>query len=262
MASVSEGQSGRRSGSRIIGRVLPGAVKLWLRSQVEQVEDLQVGLDGRDRDILSGALAGVSVTAQAAIYRGIHISELQLSAEDIQVNIGQVIRGKPLRLLKVFPVGCEVMLTASDLNASLGSDLLRVGLTDFWRSLVKLPALAESIEARYGALPVQSNVVWHDGQIQLGDGRLGLSFYPQVAAQTGASPVILGTGLRVIGGNRLQLENPRWLERLADVTNPEKGEPIELLQGFQWDLGSDTQLSELTVSPEKLVCAGQLRVNP
>ncbi len=32
------------SGSRIIGRLLPAAVRLWLRSQVEQVEQLSIDL--------------------------------------------------------------------------------------------------------------------------------------------------------------------------------------------------------------------------
>ena len=116
--------SGEEKGSRIIGRILPAAVRLWLRSQVEQVEHLSVVLEGRDRDIISGYLPGVSVSAMRTIYRGIHIGELRLSAQDIRINVGQVVRGKPLRLMQIFPVIGEVALSAADLNASLGSALL------------------------------------------------------------------------------------------------------------------------------------------
>lgn len=254
--------SGEEKGSRIIGRILPAAVRLWLRSQVEQVENLSVVLAGRDRDIISGYLPGVSVSAVGAVYRGIHISELRLSAQDIRINVGQVVRGKPLRLTKVFPVIGEVALTAADLNASLGSALLGEGLRDFWRSLVQTPALRAEIEARYGSLPLHADVVLHNAQTCLGDRCLGLSFHPQADGQTALHPVVLATGLTVTEGNQLHLESPRWLKALADVTDISIGEPIAALHSFQWNLGSDTQLSQLILQPERLMCSGQIMVNP
>ncbi len=252
----------KEKGSRIIGRILPGAVRLWLRSQVEQVEDLSVVLEGRDLDIISGYLPGVSVSAVRTIYKGIYIGELRLSAQDICINVGQVVRGKPLRLMKAFPVTGEVALTAADLNASLGSALLREGLRDFWRSLVQTPALREEIEARYGSLPLHRDVMLHNAQMYLGDQCLGLSFYPQAGGQTALHPVVLATELAVAEGNQLRLESPRWLKTLADVTDTSTGEAIVALQGFQWNLGSDTQLSRLILQPERLLCSGQIIVNP
>ncbi len=249
-------------GSRIIGRILPAAVRLWLRSQVEQVEDLSVSLEGRDRDILSGYLPSVSVSAVRAVYRGIHLTQLGLSAQDIQINVGQVVRGKPLRLLKKFPVAGELSLSADDLNASLNSALLTAGLRDFWRSLVQSPSLRDSIEARYGRLPLHADMTLCNAQIRLGDQCLGLSFYPQVGAQQSTDPVMLGTGLSIIEGHWLQLESPRWLKTLVDIMDLGKGEPIIELQGFQWDLGVDTQLRNLTVRPDQLLCNAQLMVNP
>jgi len=249
-------------GSRIIGRVLPAAVKIWLRSQVEQVEALSIALEGRDRDIISGYLPGVSISARSAIYKGIYISELNLSAEDIRINIGQVIRGQPLRLLRVFPVRGKVVLSADDLKASVGSALLGEGLNNFWRSLMQVRSLPASVEARYGKLPLQANMTLHNAQIHLATQRLGLSFYPQVAEQTSPNPVILGTGLSVIDGSWLRLDSPRWLQTLADVADIAKGEPVEELEGFQWSLGADTQLSELCLRSEALICRGQIAVRP
>ncbi|MGB3300347.1 MAG: DUF2993 domain-containing protein [Phormidesmis sp.] len=254
--------NGNEKGSRIIGRVLPAAVRLWLRSQVEQVEDLSVALEGRDRDIISGYLPGVSVSAMRAVYKGIHIGELQLSAQDIRINVGQVVRGHPLRLMKVFPVIGKVALTAADLNASLNSTLLGEGLRDFWRSLAQTPALRTEIENRYGPLPLRSDVILHNPQICLGRQCLGLSFYPQADGQTALHPVVLATELGVTQGNQLQLTAPRWLKTLTDVENSSAGEPIAALQGFQWNLGPDTQLSQLVLKPERLLCSGQIMVNP
>ncbi len=249
-------------GSRIIGRVLPAAVKLWLRSQVEQVDELSLALEGRDRDILSGYLPGVSVSAAQAVYRGIHIGQLQLSAQDIRVNIGQVLRGKPLRLLKVFPVLGEVSLTADGLNASLDSPLLDEGLRNFWRSLIQNPALAQTVQSRYGPLSIHQDMTLSSAKIRLGDQRLGLSFYPKVDDQQVDQPVMLGTGLSVISGNCLQLDSPHWLPSLASLNEMSECEPIDELQDFQWDLGSDTQLSDLVLQAEALLCKGQIIVNP
>lgn len=252
----------RRGGSRVIGRVLPVAVRLWLLSQVEQVADLALQLEGRDRDIITGYLPKVSVSAQQAVYKGIHLGRVQLSATDIRINIGQVIRGKPLRLLKEFPVLGEVALSDDDLNASLASALLAEGLENFWRSLLQNPALGQAVEHRYGPLALHADVSLKRSQIRLSDQRLGLSFYPHAQGKTAAQPIILGTALSVISGNLLQLNSPRWLEHLDDLSDPAKGLPIDALEGFRWHLGRDVQLTQLTLGPQRLLCCGQINVNP
>ncbi len=249
-------------GSRLIGRVLPVAVRLWLLSQVEQADDLSLQLEGRDRDILTGYLPKVTVSAEQAVYRGIRLGQVQLSAIDIRINLGQVIRGKPLRLLRKFPVLGKVALTAAGLNASLVSPLLAEGLENFWKSLLRqTPALVPIVAARYGQLPLQSDMSFGRSQICLGDQSLGLSFYPQVPGETAANPIILGTQLTA-SENLLRLESPRWLETLDDLNNPAKGVLIKPLDGFQWNLGKDVQITRLTLSPQQLMCQGQLSVNP
>lgn len=252
----------KKRGSRIIGRLLPAAVRLWLRSQVEQVESLSLELKGRDRQILSGDLPGVAVAATQAIYQGIHIGRLQLSASDIRINVAQVMRGKPLRLLQVFPVDAEVVLTSDDLNASLTSPLLTMGLRDFWRSLMQMPSLARVVEARYGAMALHPDVAIKGAQIRLGDRALGLSFYPQTDGQRAEMPIVLATKLSIVSGSQLQLEAPRWLEHLEDIMDETQGQPIHALQGFLWELGKDTRLTQLALTPEQLLCCGQIMVNP
>ncbi|MGB7248525.1 MAG: DUF2993 domain-containing protein [Phormidesmis sp.] len=256
-------KSGDSSGSSgIVGRILPAAVRLWLRSQVEQVEALSLRLEGRDRQILSGYLPGICISAEQAIYKGLHIGQLQLSANDIRINVGQVIRGKPLRLLKGFPVLGEVGLTADDLNASCSSALLATGLQDFWRSLVREEAIAEAVNARYGPLSLHPELTLHDPRIRLADQRIGLSFYPCAQGDTADGPVILGTGLSVLSGHQLQLTSPRWLDHLESIGDERQGQPVAALDGFQWNLGRDTQLTQLALTPDQLLCRGQIAVNP
>jgi len=252
----------KTGGSRILGRLLPAAVRLWLRSQVEQVDQLSIELSGRDRQILSGCLPGVSVFAERAIYQGLHITEVQLSAEDIRINVGQVLRGKALRLLKAFPVQGSTVLSADDLNASLNAPMLAEGLNDFWRSLIQRPDVAESVQARYGPLPLHAEVSLSRPRIQLGEGFLCLSFYPATPTETAERPVILKTALVIASGHILRLSSARWLD-LSDAPEQETaGDPISALEGFQWDLGADTELTQLVLQASQLSCAGQIMVKP
>ena len=265
MSDFEESQKGKarkRGGSRIIGRVLPGAVRLWLRSQLEKVEQLDIRLDGSDREIISGRLPGVTVGADSVVYQGIHIGAVDLSAEDIQINIGQVVRGKPLRLSKAFPVMGEVLLSAQDLNDSMGSALLLGGVTDFWRGLARSPQLAEEIQSRYGRLPLEPDVVLHDLSVALGDACLGLSFYPGNQSETATVPVVLSANLSIVSGHILRISSARWLSRLSEMSDLTEGTAIQALEGFEWDLGKDTQISQLVLHPDRLLCVGQIQVRP
>lgn len=260
--SSEEAKSRDSGGSRIIRRLLPPAVKLWLRSQVEQVEQLSIELVGRDRQILAGYLPGISVSAEQVIYQGIHITQVQLSAQDIRINIGQVVRGKSLRLLKSFPVEGSTLLSAEDLNASLGASMLAEGLDSFWRSLIQCPDVAKSVSAQYGLLPLQSDVTLSRPQIRLSDGCLGLRFYPATSIETAEQPVTLKVGLSVVSGHMLQLNSPRWLNQLDELSQSEAGISIEALEGFQWNLGQDTELRQLDLQPSQLLCSGKIMVMP
>jgi len=253
---------GKEGGSRIIGRILPAAVQLWLRSQVEQVEQLSIDLRGCDRQIIRGYLPGVAVAAQNAVYKGICVGRVQLSAEDIRINIGQVVRGKSLKLMNGFPVTGEVMLSSTDLSNSLQSVLLQDGLNNFWRSLLQMPMFAEDVQRRYGAIAAEPEMTMHQPQISLGHESLALSFYPSVAATISETVAILGTGLSVVEGQFLQLNNPRWLTTAEMLLDEQAGEPILSLQNFRWNLGKDTQLSGLSIEPNEVICGGQVTVVP
>lgn len=255
-------QAIKAGGSRIIGRLLPAAIKVWLRSQVERVEQLSIDLAGRDRQIISGYLPSVSVSAEQVIYQGIHITQVQLSAKDIRMNIGQVVRGKPLRLLKAFPVQGLALLSSDDLNESLGSPMLAGGLDSFWRSLIHRPDIAESVRARYGSLPLQIDVMLSRPKIRLSEGCLCLSFYPATPIETAEQPVILGAALSIVSGHILQLNNARWLDQLDKLEQETAGVPVEALEGFQWDLGQDTELSQLELQASQLLCSGKIMVLP
>ena len=268
--TVNEERDAGQRGSRLIGRVLPPAVRFWVRSQVEQVEQLTIDLIGRDLQIIKGDIPGVAIAAQQVIYEGLHVSEVALSASDIRINIGQVVRGKPLRLLEPFPVRGKILLSSEDVNRSMGSSLLKGGLSDFWRALVQRPEVAQAVNLEYGSMSTRSDVVLWDPKIRLADSCLGLSFIPAVSDESGDEkserPVVLATKLSILRGQYLKLSAPVWLSHLDQLdrysSGANVGKPITPLDGFQWNLGKETELTSLDISATQLACDGQVIVQP
>ncbi|MBE9078823.1 DUF2993 domain-containing protein [Romeria aff. gracilis LEGE 07310] len=243
-------------GSRFLGRILPVAVRLWLQSQVEQIEGLSFELQGSDREILSGYLPAVSLSARQAVYRGIHVQAVAIAADQIRINLGQVLQGRPLRLLAAFPVRGEIRLSRANLNDSWQSPLLQEGLQDFWASLYARPGFQAELAARYGWTELGQ---LHHSQVSLRPGQLILSFYPQApSAEPSIPQIVIATGLTVQSGHLLVLQQPQWL---ATLTAP-AGDPIATLENFQWDLGSQAKFEAFELLADAVYCRGQVQVTP
>ncbi|WP_084555138.1 DUF2993 domain-containing protein [[Phormidium ambiguum] IAM M-71] len=225
--------------SRIISKVLSPAVKLWLRSQVEQVADLQLQIEGGDRQILSGYIPKVTLFTSRAIYQGLHLQQIKLIAENIRINLGQVIKGKPLRLLEPIRAQGELLLSEDDLNASLNSDLLISGLNEFCRMLLKT-AGANS--------PTFPNQQIHWQKILVDGNQIHL----KGSLVENNSPIVITTGVSVSDGNQLHLDNPQMQGNLG-LNSPN-------LTSLTIDLGSDVDIQELTFSNGQLICRGSISV--
>ncbi|MBD2043310.1 DUF2993 domain-containing protein [Microcoleus sp. FACHB-672] len=229
--------------SRLIGKVLSPAVGLWLRSQVEQVQHLQVKIEGGDRQILSGCIPGVSITAKGAVYQGLHLGEIQLTGTGIRINIGQVIKGKPLRLLEPIPVAGELKLPEADLNASLQAPLLANALIEFLLPLLQTNDLAPQ-PARYRL---------QNSQMTLDNGQLTLR--AQLVSPAGnPTPFVLRSGLQLASSHELQF--------VRTHLQTSQALPTANLDGFIIDLGPEVDIQELTLSPGLLTCRGRLMVIP
>lgn len=227
-------------GSRIVSAVLSPAVQLWLRSQVQQVEELKVKIEGSDRQILSGAIPKVTAVAIGAVYKGLHLTSVSLEGAGIRVNLGQVIKGKPLRLLESFPVFGVLRLIQADLNASLKAPLLADALSEFL-----LPILP--LTDREGTIELQNS------QIAIDAGLLTLSAVILHAGGT-QIPFVLRTNLRMASSHELLLENPEI--EIAQELNK------HILNNFKIDFGPEVEIEELTLNPGEIVCRGGIRVLP
>ncbi|MDZ8184646.1 MAG: DUF2993 domain-containing protein [Nostoc sp. ChiSLP02] len=223
---------------RIITQALTTALKLWLRSQVSEISELEVEIKASDRQILSGRIPAVSIFASHAVYRGLLITEIKLTAENIQINIGQILRGKPLRLLQVVPVVGDLTVDEKDLNASLSSDLLSTALSDL---LVKvLPTHC----------PKTQPINWQE--IILENNQIILLGFKVTNSET--TPLKISLGLQLLNGHELEVTRIQ--------INDDRKELLPENDRYNFDLGSDVDIQELTLIPGKLVCRGRINVNP
>ncbi|MEH1951696.1 MAG: DUF2993 domain-containing protein [Nostoc sp.] len=223
---------------RIITQVLTTAVKLWLRSQVSQISELEVEIKASDRQLFSGRIPSVSVFATHAVYQGLLITQIQLIAENIRVNIGSVLKGKSLRLLETVPVVGDLIVDEKDLNTSLSSDLLSTALSDL---LVKV------LPKDY---PQLQPIKWQE--ILLGNNQVILRGLRVTNSET--TPLEICLGLQLLSGHELQLAHIK--------IKPDQGDILEDNHEYNLDLGSDVDIQELTLIPGKLVCRGRINVNP
>ncbi|HEY9838802.1 MAG TPA: DUF2993 domain-containing protein [Vampirovibrionales bacterium] len=232
----------RPSRSRI-GWVLSRAVQLWLRSQVESVQELAVQINGGDRQILQGVIPQVSLSASSAIYQGLHLSTLELQGTGIQVNLGDILRGKSLRLQNPVSVVVRLHLTEPDLDASMRSPLLADAFTPLFFPLF---AAAFSWEA-------EPSLTWEGAAILSSEQTLtfrGNFKTPSHAAQ----PFLLRTGLHRITPSELHFVNPT-IQILSDSA-------VMPLETVILPLGSDVAISELSFTERGLSCQAQLTVLP
>ncbi|MEH1967885.1 LmeA family phospholipid-binding protein [Nostoc sp.] len=223
---------------RIITQVLTTALKLWLRAQVSQISELEVEIKASDRQILSGRIPSVSIFATHAVYQGLLITQIQLIAENIRINVGSVLRGKPLRLLETVPVVGDLIVDEKDLNASLSSDLLSTALSDL---LVKvLPTHC----------PKSQPINWQE--IILDNNQIILRGMRVTNSQT--IPLEICLSLHLLSGHELQVAHIQ--------IKPDQKDISEDNHEYNLDLGSDVDIQELTLIPSKLVCRGRINVNP
>ncbi|MDX1977151.1 MAG: DUF2993 domain-containing protein [Pseudanabaenaceae cyanobacterium bins.68] len=100
-------------------------LKLWLRSQLETCAQLEVKISGSDRQLWQGLIPWAEVGGGRVVYQGLHLTEVKLVAREIKLNIPELLKGESLRLLAAIAVELELCLSAADLDACLGSPLLK-----------------------------------------------------------------------------------------------------------------------------------------
>ncbi|MFN5400155.1 MAG: DUF2993 domain-containing protein [Pseudanabaena sp.] len=107
----------------VVSSVLIPIIKLWLRSQVEHIETVEIAIAGKSRQILSGDIPKANVSGTGAKYQGLAVTNIDLCAEAIHLNISEILKGEALRLLDPIRVTMDVELSAADLQSCLKSPI-------------------------------------------------------------------------------------------------------------------------------------------
>ncbi len=220
----------------IVSKVLSPAVNLWLHSQLDQVEQLQIQITGTNRQILSGYIPGVFLGSIAPVYQGIHLNQVELTGENIKINLGQVIKGQPLRLLEPILVKGKITLEQTQLNLSLTSQLLATALTDLLKSFIKDDSL-ENLDINWRNLEIKPD-------------KLVLKAIAVDSQGAIVTPINWKSGLSLASHRKLLL-NPIQIET--------KTEQITL-HNYEVDLGSQVQLENLTLAQGRIDCHGTARI--
>lgn len=232
-----------------LSAVLSAAARLWLRSQADAITELHIQIHGRTRQLLSGCVPGVSVSAEGAVYRGVHLSHLELTGSTIRVNLKQVLRGQPLQLLEPILVDAQLGWQAEALTASLAAP---------WVAAFVDNLLTAAIAPAFNPQPGRFNVthigfdqawIWFRGQWQShqddGDG---------IPTQ----PIQVRSHLHPLDGRNLQFTDLQ----VQLMSAPDPLASTTLLPDFVYSLGTDVTLSTVAIAGDRLQAVGQIRVRP
>jgi LmeA-like phospholipid-binding len=222
----------------IVGSVLAPACRVWLRSQVSHVEDIQVDIAGGSLQILRGTIPRVAVGAVGAIYQGLSLGSIDLIAENIRINLPQVLKGQPLRLEPI-SVTANVKFSEDDLQASLAAPLLAQAITDLFTQIL-------------GAENQQPNWIVEWLQVQIIPQMLILQGNLTTEGQT--APIEISMGIAIFDGQILHLA-PLNITCSLDL-------PGSNITSHSIDLGDDVNITQLQLSAGELLCRGGILVNP
>jgi LmeA-like phospholipid-binding len=223
----------------IVGSVLSPACRVWLRSQVSHVDDLEVDIAGGSIQILGGTIPRVAVLAMGAIYQGLSLGSIDLVAENIRINLPQVIKGQPLGLLEPIDVTAKVKFSERELQASLAAPILFQAITDLLTQILATTAQ-------------QSSWLIDWQRVQISPQTLILAGNLTINHQT--APIEIAMGIAIQDGHLLQLD-PLLINCSLDL-------PGSQITSYQIDLGDDVNITDLQLLAGELLCQGQIRVNP
>ena len=225
----------------MISKLLSGAVKLYLRSQTEAAENLQVKIIGRNRQILIGVIPKIWLSCDRAIYQGLHLSQVELNGSNIAVNLPEIIKNKPLKLIEPILVEIQLRLTAADLQASLDSNLLQSGLKDLWQMMIVKDSLElANLQIEWQTIAITEQLLHLTG------------IYRNALNQI--NKLALSIEVSLANAHTLSL-TPSNLTDSLPVHGDSEQKPVEI------DLGTDVAIEQLNIQSGQIMCSGKIKIN-
>ncbi|KAJ7553952.1 hypothetical protein O6H91_06G119900 [Diphasiastrum complanatum] len=132
----------------LLGMIFGKAAEAFLRTQLDRCSELKILVGGSNRDLLRGQARRLKVIAKGAVYKGICLSDVQLTTSPIHL--------KYRFLQQPLSISATIRVLEKDLVASLGSHLLSMALRDlFPQSMVsESGASAITLSLEEGAISI------------------------------------------------------------------------------------------------------------
>ena len=112
---------GERSGGGPLLALLARALELWLRQQCQQIDNLEIQLEGSAARLLQGQLEAARLRSRRVVFQDLRFESVELRGEAIRLRPGAALRGPGSLLREPFRVRGQLYLNSEDLNRSLGS---------------------------------------------------------------------------------------------------------------------------------------------
>ena len=231
----------------MISKILSTAFKLWLKSQVETVEELEITIASDNSQIIKGYIPYVSLESNYAVYQGLHLHQVGLTGSNIRINLSQVLKGKALKLLEPVLVEGNLIIKEADLQASLSSPLLLSGLTDLLCEIL----MANKIDNPRHELSYYS-LRWQ--KISLKEEKIIIEGTIQHNHNQEIDRLNIYSGLTLANSHTLEFF-PLQIEGFPNL-------PILQVDRLSIDLGSEVAIEQLNLESGKLFCVGGLTIMP
>ena len=160
-------------------QLLASGLQLWIRQQCQSIESLEIDLRGSALGLLRGRLEGVQLLARRAVYQHLPIEQVELNSEAISVQMGNLLKGKPLSLDQPFAIAGQLSFSAAGLTSLLSHPQwhgLAEQLQD--RLLGQLPLLQVQIQSSALVFVLQGSAATDRVELQVqpraADGTLDL----------------------------------------------------------------------------------------
>lgn len=227
--------------AQFVGALVDPLVANWIRSEVDQVDNLSVDISGSDSDLLNGRIDTAEVSGDNLVYDNFYLSRVELAGSDIRLTVDEALNGGSLNLVEPVAVDALIRLSEADLNRSLQAPLIQSQLAE---EKVQIPFA--------GGAPVAFQL--SDPQVAILNGQLKID--ARLNAGGTDVPVSVTTGLSPQGGTQLLLIDPTWLSDDGSQT------PINGLNGVTIDLGPDVAIDSLQLLAGELVYSGTVTIQP
>ena len=130
-------------------QLLASGLQFWIRQQCQAVESLELQLHGSSLGLLRGRLDGVSLVARGVVFSSLEIERVELRSDAIEVQVGNLLRGKAVQLEHPFNIEGTVAFSAGGLGRSL--------CTPHWR-----PLGDQLVDGLLGLTPLKSVSIERD----------------------------------------------------------------------------------------------------